>query len=521
MQQVEIIVALLTVIGIIGALSQKIKIALPILLAVAGVIISLIPAIPTVLLEPDVVFFIFLPPLLYLDAFNTSWKELKNVAEIVTLQAVGLVLVTVAAVAAAIHAVVPDMPWAVAIALGAIVSPTDAVAASAISKEVQLPKRLMDIIKGESLINDATGLVAYQMAVAATLTGTFSWSQASNRFLYVGLGGIVLGLVLGVFLSRIRTKLEHRPVEIITSLLSPFVVYLAAEHMHVSSVLAVVVAGVYLGWRGPLMHSSKTRLQAQATWETIAYVLNGFSFLLMGLQLQPILETVKSYPPLDLLVWTLTAAIAPIVIRFIWAFTVTPLYIGMRGSKAKKPHWKHLFVFSWSGMRGVVSLAAALALPLTCADGKPFPFRDLLIFLTVAVIASTLILQGLTLPAIVRKFGFEPDADNSDEATLKVRLALAREAVRRIDELSRAEGIETDDPHLQKLLNYYLELAIDHAKLAGISEERADYFRRLYTEAIMAQRRLLIAMRENDQISEDTFRVLQNELDLEESQIPE
>ncbi len=265
MQQVEIIVALLTVIGIVGALSQKIKIALPILLAVTGMIISLVPFIPTVHLEPDVVFFIFLPPLLYLDAFNTSWKELKNVAEIVTLQAVGLVLVTVAAVAAAIHAVVPDMPWAVAITLGAIVSPTDAVAASAISKEVQLPKRLMDIIKGESLINDATGLVAYQMAVAATLTGAFSWASAPNRFLYVGFGGIVLGLVLGVFLSRIRTKLEHRPVEIITSLLSPFVVYIAAEHLHVSSVLAVVVAGVYLGWRGPLMHSSKTRLQAVAT----------------------------------------------------------------------------------------------------------------------------------------------------------------------------------------------------------------------------------------------------------------
>ncbi|MBK9621253.1 MAG: Na+/H+ antiporter [Candidatus Obscuribacter sp.] len=521
MQQVEIIVALLTVIGIVGALSQKIKIALPILLAVTGMIISLVPFIPTVHLEPDVVFFIFLPPLLYLDAFNTSWKELKNVAEIVTLQAVGLVLVTVAAVAAAIHAVVPDMPWAVAITLGAIVSPTDAVAASAISKEVQLPKRLMDIIKGESLINDATGLVAYQMAVAATLTGAFSWASAPNRFLYVGFGGIVLGLVLGVFLSRIRTKLEHRPVEIITSLLSPFVVYIAAEHLHVSSVLAVVVAGVYLGWRGPLMHSSKTRLQAVATWETIAYVLNGFSFLLMGLQLRPILETVKSYPPLDLFVWTLTAALAPIAIRFIWSYTVTPLYIGMRRTSNKKPNWKHLFVFSWSGMRGVLSLAAALALPLTCADGQPFPFRNLLIFLTVTVIASTLLLQGLTLPAIVKKFGFEPDADNPDEAAYRARLSLAREAVRRIDELSRAEGVDSDDPNLQKLLNHYLERAIAHVESAGLSDERADYFHRLYNEAITAQRRLLIAMRESDQIDEDTFRVLQNELDLEESQIPE
>ena len=213
MQQVELLAALLAVIGIVGAIAQKLKIALPILLVLTGMMISLTPGVPTVKLDPDAVFFIFLPPLLYMDAFNTPWKELKDVAEAVTLSAVGLVLVTVVAVGAAVHAVVPGMPWAVALTFGAIVSPTDAVAASAIGKEVNLPKKVMDIIKGESLVNDATGIVAYQFAVAAVLTGAFSLSEAGTRFFYVSCGGIVVGFILGWLIAKLRTSLDHRPVE--------------------------------------------------------------------------------------------------------------------------------------------------------------------------------------------------------------------------------------------------------------------------------------------------------------------
>ena len=217
MQQVELIVVLLAVVGAVGALSQSVRIALPILLVLAGMIISLIPQIPPIRLEPDIVFFMFLPPLLYIDSFNTPWKRLKDVGEIVSLQAIGLVLVTVLAVGAAIHVVIPGISWAVALVFGAIVSPTDAVAASAIAKEVQLPKKLMDVIKGESLGNDATGLVAYQFAVAAAVTGLFSLSEATEAFFYMGFGGVMVGVILGLILSRIRTKLDHRPVEIISS----------------------------------------------------------------------------------------------------------------------------------------------------------------------------------------------------------------------------------------------------------------------------------------------------------------
>jgi len=517
LQQVELIVALLAVIGIVGAIAQKIKVALPILLVTAGMIISLTPSVPAVILDPNAVFFIFLPPLLYLDAFNTPWKELKNVAESVSFAAVGLVLVTVFAVAAVVHAIVPGIPWPVALALGAIVSPTDAVAASAISKEVQLPKELMDVIKGESLVNDATGLVAYQFAVAAAVTGAFSWYAAGTRFLYVSLGGVALGLVMGWILARLRTKLDNRPVEIVSSLLSPFIVYLAAEHLHVSSVLSVVTAGLLIGWQSPRMLNSVTRLQILANWETIAYVLNGFSFLLMGLQLAPILETVKKYPVGQLVLWTAVAAFAPILIRFAWSFILIPLH-----GLLKHDHdstWKHAFVFSWAGMRGVVSLAAALALPLTCADGQPFPYRDLLIFLTVAVIGSTLLLQGLTLPAIVEKVGFEPEENHSEEEERQARLFLAREGVRRIDELAREKNIDLDDPELQKILSKHLNRVVSHITAEAFNSAADQMWRDIQKQAIEAQREVLISMRENNKTDERIFRLLQNELDLEEAHL--
>lgn len=517
MQQVELVVALLAIIAIVGAISQKLRIALPILLVLTGMAISMAPNIPPVHLEPDAVFFIFLPPLLYLDAFNTSWRQLKDVGELVTIQAVGLVLATVAGVAVAIHSVIPAMPWAAALAFGAIVSPTDAVAASAIAKEVKLPKRLMEIIKGESLTNDATGLVAYQFAVAAVTTGAFAWHEAGARFLYVAIGGIFIGLATGLFLVRLRTRLEHKPVEIIVSLLSPFIAYLTAEHLHVSSVLSVVTAGLMLGWRSPQMQNSTTRLHATANWETIAYLLNGFSFLLMGLQLRPILETVKAYPAPQLILWTATAALAPLVIRFIWTFTTAPIYNSLR--KQQRPSWKHLFVFAWSGMRGVVSLAAALALPITCSQGQPFPYRDLLIFLTIAVIASTLIIQGITLPTIVKMFEFEPDAYSPEEAERKARLALSREAVRRIDELARAENIDLEDPILQSHINKYLERAVANIGPEAHNHPAINVWQRVKSEAILAQRALLLKLRDSDEIQDETFRQIQYELDIEETKL--
>lgn len=518
MHQVELFVCLLAVVGFVGAISQKIRVALPILLVVVGMIISVIPTIPDVLLEPDAVFFIFLPPLLYVEAFNTSWKKLQGVGEEISFQAVGLVLVTVAAVAAVIHAVVPAMPWSAAFVLGAIVSPTDAVAATSIAKEVHLPTRLMDIIKGESLVNDATGLVAYQFAVAATVTGAFSWEAAGERFLYVSIGGVLIGLAMGYLLAFIRTKLDHRPVEIVVSLLSPFIAYLTAEHLHVSSVLSVVTAGLYLGWRGPTMLSSHVRLQSFANWETIVYVLNGFSFLLMGLQLDPIMRTVKTYPPLLLVFWTLAAAFAPLAIRFLWIFSLAPLYCLIK--KRPMPSWQLLFVLSWSGMRGVVSLAAALALPMVCANGAAFPYRDLLTFLTIAIILSTILFQGATLPLIVNKFGFSPNLPESELIERQARVYLAREALRRIDEVAREKQMDMDDPTVRRILNRYLERAMSNVNPDVVEPLKSETWILLLDESIKMQRQVLVAMRSEEKIDDELFRILQNELDLEEAQMP-
>ena len=515
MEQTELIISLLVVVGCVGALAQKVKIALPILLVVTGMIISVIPQIPDIILEPNVVFLMLMPPLIYVDAFNTPWKQLTDVADAISLQAFGLVLVTVAAVGAAIHAVVPDMPWAAAFIFGAIVSPTDAVAASAISREINLPKRILNVIKGESLINDATGLVAYQFAVAAMVTGTFSWSEAGLKFIYVSVIGIAIGYLVGWLLLKVRTILDNPPVEMIASLISPFLAYLVAEHFHASGVLSVVTAGLLLGWHAPKMHRSHTRLHLQANWEAIDYILNGFAFLLLGLQLQPVLRTLCVYPLKDLIIWTITAAVSPILVRFAWTFAVAPI-VSLR--RHKKPSWKGLFILSWAGMRGVVSLAAALAIPMTCSAGHPFPYRDLILFLTMVVIISTLLLQGMTLPFIVNKFGFDTDDAEAIAAERQARLFLSREAVRAIDSMARAKNIDMEHPNLMRLMNHHLDKSVQH-----ISEQRPNLdeqvvWRELHLETISCQRKVLIALREKHEIKEDLFRLLQAELDFEEAQ---
>ncbi len=514
MHEVETVAALLAVIGVVGVISQRVPVAFPILLVIAGMIISFVPQIPQVKLDPNIVFFIFLPPLLYLDAIKTNWKELREVADLVILQAFGLVLVTVVTVAAAIHAVVPEMPWAVAFVLGAIVSPTDVIAASALSKEVILPKRLMNVIKGESLVNDATGLVAYQIAVAATVTGAFSISEASLRFLQLGLGGVLLGGILGLALAKIRTHLDHGPVEIIVSLVTPFIVYLLAEHLHISGVLAVVTAGLILGWRGPTILSSETRLQVNANWDTFAFILKGLSFLLMGMQLRQIVETIKVHHISQIVLWAVVAALAPIVIRFLWTFGVGFLYSKLRQQPV--PTWQQLFIASWAGMRGVVSLAAALALPLTAANGQPFPFREMLIFLTIVVIATTLLVQGVTLPFFLKKFDIEEPEEDIEANELKARLILYKEAVRAIDATARKNSIDSDDPAFEKLLHYYLERAVAISNDEVVDVHTTENWHLLKSAALESQRRVLVSLRKNDKIVESVFLSLQKELDLEE-----
>jgi len=519
MQQVELIVGLLAIMTLVGAVAQRVRVALPVLLVIVGIVVSLVSPLNRVRLEPDTVFFLFLPPLLYAAAFNTPWRELKDVLDWVCMQAIGLVLLTVFGVSVIIHAVVPGMPWSAAFVLGAIVSPTDAVAAAAISKEIPLPKKVMAIVNGESLLNDATGLVAYKFAVAAVVTGMFSWSEAGLSFLTVAIGGILVGAALGWLLSKLRTKLDNRPVEIISSFITPFFVYLAAEHLHLSGVLAVVTTGLMVGWYRPRMYSSLTRLQAKSTWETIGYMLDGLSFLLMGLQFSQILEKVKSYPQELLLISTLAVAVAPTLIRFVWAFATAVIYSGV--NRKPRPPWSDLLLFSWSGMRGVVSLAAAFALPLTCADGTAFPFRDLIVYLTIVVIAVTLVFQGLTLPWLARRFRSETEPARTLEEEQRARVRLSREAVRRIDEVARQNDVDLGEPDIEQILKRYLDRTV--AIIYANDEDAAKGTVRsmLEREAITVQRQMLLSMRDNNELSGQVFEKLQRELDLDEIRLDE
>lgn len=514
MHQVEILAILLAVVGAVGVVADQFRAPLPIMLIFSGVLISLVPYVPPMHLDPDVVFFIVLPPLLYMDSFQTPWKKLRDVGDLISMQAVGLVIATIFGVAAAIRLVVPQMPWAVALALGAIVSPTDAVAVSAMARGTHIPRRTMDVIKGESLVNDATGLVGFQYAVAAAVTGTFSLVNASETFLYLSIGGVAVGLVLGGVLSKIRTDLSHRPAEIIASLLSPFVVYLAAEHLNVSGILAVVTAGLFLGMRSPKMLSSPARVQAMANWETITYILNGLTFLLIGLQVRPIMEKVLTTPSMHLFLCSLVVIVSLFLIRFVWTFATVLLFKTFTRHGA--PDFKHLFIFSWCGMRGVVSLAAALSLPFKLENGQPLPFRDLLIFITIVVIAFSLFVQGGTLPALLRRFGFSNEDDNSDEVERKIRLKLSREALRALDEEATRSGIDRTDPIFQEVINSYVLTATSNMKARDA--EQTELAQKLEGIAIKSQRDLLIRLREHHDVDEAVFQSLQRELDLADIQ---
>src|SRR5437868_8238710 len=421
MHQAEIIVLLFTAVGALAVLAHKIALPYPIVLVLGGLVLSFVPRLPAVNLNPDVVFYFILPAVIYPAALFTSWRDFRRNLRPILLLAIGLVLATMLAVAWIAHSIVPALPWAAACALGAIVSPPDAVAATAIIRRLGVPHRIQVILEGESLVNDATALVALQFAIAAVVTGTFSPAHATARFVWAAAGGIGFGLLVGVTMRWVQSHLDNPPIQITFSLLTPFIAYLPAEHMHASGVLATVVAGISLGWHSPLMITARTRLQAYAFWETIVFLLNGFVFIVIGLQLPGILRAWNRESLTGAILSASIICTAVILVRFVW---VTPAAYLSRLVKSERRRrdaiesWQHIAIVGWTGMRGVVSLAAAFALPLVLPDGRPFPGRDYILFVAFSVILVTLVLQGLTLPLLIRKFGIPHDAETDDEERL-------------------------------------------------------------------------------------------------------
>ncbi|MGA2871491.1 MAG: Na+/H+ antiporter, partial [Verrucomicrobiota bacterium] len=390
---VDIFVGLLLAVAIIALLARKLHIPYPILFLIGGLLIGCVPELPKVRLSPDLVFLVFLPPLLFPAAFFTSWRDFRANLRPISLLAIGLVLFTTVVVAFLAYYFF-NLPLAAGFVLGAIISPPDAIAATAIAERLSVPRRIVTILEGESLVNDATALIAYRFAVAAVLTGTFSLADAGLQFVFVSVGGVLTGLAVGWLAVWFHKRVDDAPIEITVSLLTPFVAYLPAEHMHVSGVLSVVTAGLYIGRQTPLILSYRTRLQGGPVWSMLEFLLNGFVFILIGLQLPDILHTLsehKDYTISQLVGYSLIISVAVIVVRLLWVFPAAylPRFLSKKvRAKDPYPNWRHVTIIGWTGMRGVVSLAAALALRDT------FPGRDLILFLTFMVILATLVVQG-------------------------------------------------------------------------------------------------------------------------------
>lgn len=521
MQSLATVIILLTVLTALAEVTDRINIPYPILLVLSGIGIGLIPGLPRVHLHPEVVFLIFLPPILYAAAWNTSWPDFKRAKRPITLLAIGCVIFTTCAVAWITHTFIPNVGWPEAFVLGAIISPPDAIAATASTKGLAVPKRIITVLEGESLVNDATGLIAYKYAVAAVAVGGFGIWQAGMQFIMVATGGILMGLAMGnVFKWIHRITPDSPTTDTALTFLTPFVVYMLAEFIHLSGVLAVVTCGLYLSWHSSRMFSQKTRLQAYGSWDTAIFILNGVVFILIGLQLPAILDSIEGHSFPMLLKYGAIVSLAVIIGRIIWVYPGAYLPRLSRKVREQEPevNIKLVTIVAWAGMRGVVSLAAALAIPLTIHGSEPFPNRNLIIFLTFCVIFSTLVLQGLTLRPLIRWLGIKSDG-KAHEEEMKARLAIASKIIEHIEE---NYSLALSDEGLNLIKTKY-EIRIQRIrkgeKLSEAKEVLVDTLHVIQQELLDRERDIVLGLRSAGTISEEALRKIEYELDLEETRL--
>lgn len=526
MRDIELIISILVIITALAEVADRIRIPYPILLVLTGTAIGLVPGLPRIELQPDVVFFIFLPPLLYSAAWQTSWPDFKSSRRPIALLALGCVLFSTVLVAVVAHYLLPGFDWATAFVLGAIISPPDAVAAAAATKGLPVPKRVVAVLEGESLVNDATGLIAYRYAVAAVLTGQFAFWHAGGQLLWVAAAGIFVGWALGWLLYWIHRISPHNAVvDTSLTLLAPYVAYLIAEEAHVSGVLAVVTTGLFLSRHSSQIFSHDSRLQTYAVWNTVVFLLNGVVFILIGLQLPVIIEGIETGT-----FWTSVAyggliSLTVIVGRLLWVYpgTYLPRWLSRRiRGRELRPALSLVTVVAWTGMRGVVSLAAALALPLTLPSGAAFPQRNLILLLTFVVIFVTLVLQGLSLPHLIRWLGIKDDGlAEKEEHELRVYLAGKTATYLNSPEVAS----HTPEEVLGRMkTRYELRLHRLQNRAAGIQASRLDekpltQFQQLQESVIRFERDVIEQLRRQESISEEALRKIENELDLEEARL--
>jgi CPA1 family monovalent cation:H+ antiporter len=518
MHEVEIVLAsLLLAVAVLGAAARAVGIPYPIVLVLGGLGLGFVPGLPRVVLPPELVLVIFLPPLLYSAAFFANLRDLRADLRSICFLAIGLVLVTAAVVGAIAHAIVPGLPWAAAFALGAIVAPTDPVAATTIARRLGVPRRLVTLIEGESLLNDGTALVLYRIAVGAAVGGSFSIGEAGWDFVAGGAGGIAIGLIAGWVIAEVRRRIDDVPVEVTISLLSGYAGYLPAERLGCSGVLAAVTTGVYLGWRAPGISTARMRLQGYAIWEILVFLLNALLFVLIGLQLRVVLDGLAGRSAATLLGQGAAVSAAVIVTRIAWLLSTPHLIraLDRRPSQAaRRIGWRSRMVVAWSGMRGSVSLAAALALPAA------FPERHLVIFLTFTVILTTLVLQGLSLPLLIRRMGIRDDGGDADEELLGRRRSVDA-ALARLDELEALEWTRPDTvERMRGLYEYRRRRFADRTEDDGEDyETRAHRYQKMVRDVLAAQHAAIVELRNRGEISNEVMHRLERELDLERERL--
>lgn len=518
-----VILGLLVAVAALSALAGRLRVPYPILLVLGGLCLGWVPDADRIELDPDLVLLIFLPPLLYGAAFFASPREMARNARPIALQAIGLVFATTLVVAAVAHWAI-GLSWGVSFVLGAVVSPTDAVAPAEIVRRLGVPRRLVTIVEGENLTNDWTALTIYKFAVAAVVTGAFSLGEATLEFVLTGVAGALVGLAVGRAMRFVRARLDDPPTEITISLFTGYAAYLPAEELGLSGVIAAVAAGLYLGWYASELTTPTTRLQLVAVWETVQFLLNAVLFVLVGLQLPGILDGIEGFGTGELALYALLVCAAVILTRLVWTFALSWVVRRLDPrvrERSPKANWRLTLVGAWCSMRGAVALAAALAIPLTVEGGAPFPDRDLLIFLTYAVILATLVAQGLTLAPLIRYLGIEDDGLAAREE-MGARMHAASAAIARVDELAGEDWVHDDTAERTRRLYEFRRrrfAELKHGDGDGGADERSGRYQRLLREVIAAERAALLELRNQGRITDEVMRRVERDLDLEEARL--
>jgi monovalent cation/hydrogen antiporter len=517
----ELILLCLVAVALLALIARKIRVPYPILLTLGGVLLALVPGLPAIQLEPHVVFNLFLPPLLYPAALFTSWRDFRANLRPILFLAIVLVLLTMTGTAYLFHSLV-GLPLAVAFVFGAIISPPDAVAALAVTQNLRVPRRIIVILEGESLVNDATAFIAFRFAVVAVMTGSFSLGQASLQFLVVATGGVCVGLAIGWLATQVQKRLDDPPVQTMLSLLTPYAAYFSGEAVHVSGILAVVIAGIYYGWRAPRILSGRMRLQALPVWEMVVFILNGVLFMLIGLQLPQVIHSLAPGSATHVAKLAILVVLVMVLVRFAWIFGTSYLPRLLNGKSRRKNRvpWEQTALIAWTGMRGADSLAGALAIPFVLPNGTPFPGRDLILLLTFCVIFATLVLQGLTLAPLVRWLGVVDDHVIEKEERL-ARLKANEAALARLEELESSNRARPQT--VERLRSEYedriRQLRIEDPEGESISRLYSPDFEELACEMLQTERDTVIALRNEEAINDQALRRIQRDIDLAEARL--